>query len=115
MNPKSAYKIWQKARELNLSDAEFKEHLKKNGIILSPEDWNDIRVVQPEAGKEVLFLTTDDRSTYTGVFFPNKDLSNENFIGWFKIRSGIGFNIWKSNKQEVTHWAEIAIPPMDNI
>lgn len=35
---KTAHQIWREAKEMNLTAAEFKEYLKKNGVIASKEE-----------------------------------------------------------------------------
>jgi len=37
MEKKSAHQIWKEAKEQNMNDAEFKEYLKKNGVIVPKE------------------------------------------------------------------------------
>jgi hypothetical protein len=89
-------------------------------------EWISVKDRLPENAQNCLFVTTTDRKVYSGFYLApkktkeeSKDYNGSFTVGFiydnarFSIRNdktdfgcvwGIGFNVWKSNEYEVTHW-----------
>lgn len=99
-------------------------------------NWISVKVELPEHGQNCSFVTTVDKKVYTGFYLAPQKTDNEmepgeGYNGCFKVGfvygklnlsvintklnvdcvCGIGFNVWKQNEHEVSHWMPLAMFP----
>lgn len=88
--------------------------------------WINVRKKQPEHLQNVFFVSTSEE-VFAG-FFLKPDGKNPSLVGSFRVGTiydkkttneklqagggawGIGFNVWKENSFEVTHWMPLNYP-----
>lgn len=96
-------------------------------------NWISVKEKMPKNGQNCSFVTTTDKKVYTGFYLAPQKTKDEGegynghfIVGFvydhanFKMLNskanfgcvwGIGFNVWKQNEYEVTHWMPLAVFP----
>lgn len=72
--------------------------------------WIDIRKKIPADGQRCFFVRTDGGEVLVGSFDSPQKIDHDGLIGSFRTADRIGYNVWRQNRHEVTHWSPVVLP-----